>query len=120
MQKTLIWNCTCSDGQEPENLDQYLGTVPQLACEETFKRCNEANPGADKCKEPACGKLDPKNVKQAPASTSSAAASSTGGDSAPSATAAAANPSATTGAGTKFLPEMGLAAGMAAAMGLLL
>lgn len=117
IQKTLIWTCTCSDGKEPENLDQYLGTIPQKACYETFTRCNVANPGADKCKEPACGTLDAKTVKQETASTSSAAASNTA---APSSTVTAATPSGSPGAGTRFLPEMGFVAGVAAAMGVLL
>ncbi|KAG7009362.1 hypothetical protein G7Y79_00002g004770 [Physcia stellaris] len=117
---TLSWNCTCANGKEPDNLDQYINTLPQKECDQVFKVCNQANPGAASCKETKCGSLDPSSVKAGAgaASTSSAAASSTAASTATVTTA----PSATkaTGAGVKFMPEIGFAVGVVAAMGALL
>lgn len=115
----MTWNCTCANGKEPENLDQYRDTLPQKECDQVFKVCNQANPGAESCRKTKCGDLDPKSVKEGAgaASTSSAAASSTA---ASTTTVAAPAATGTTGAGVRFMPEMGFAAGVVAAMGVLL
>ncbi|KAL8825558.1 MAG: hypothetical protein Q9191_004342 [Dirinaria sp. TL-2023a] len=117
---TLNYTCTCANGTGPLGIAQYSQTLPSLECERAFQQCNTANPGADFCNS-NCGKLNPSDVKAAAgaSSTSSAPASSTSG---PAATGTAAAPATTPtkGAAIKFAPEMGLAAAVAGAMGVLL
>lgn len=117
---SLSYNCTCANGTAPLGIAQYSQTLPSLECERAFQQCNTAHPGADICNS-NCGKLMPSDVKAAAgaSSTSSAAASST---SAPAATGAATAAPAgqTTAAAIKFGAEVGFAAAIAGAMGVLL
>ena len=83
-QADLTYSCTCTNGSSPPNIAQYLDTLPNNICQETFKQCNIANPGSSQCV--TCGKLAVADVQ--PSSTSMSASASA------SATSAAASGSA--------------------------
>lgn len=89
-QNTLSYNCTCNNGTAP-GLQYYDQTLPYFICNQAYIDCIAANEnnknGQDECKESiVCLKNPPKKADAA--TTSTAAATPTGG-------------SATTGAGSQ-------------------
>lgn len=114
------FECTClPDGDTPDKIEQYVGTVPNSACLAQFKDCRLKNPGSKNC--PVCGTLQPSDVA-AVVPSSTAASSSASSTSSPSVTAASTTPSASsTGAAVRMGAEVGgVAVGLAAALGMLL
>jgi hypothetical protein len=132
LQNTLQWNCTCSNGNQP-NISDYQQTVPGLVCRIWQTNCvnafpNDAN-GQAGCHSVHCGN---KTVNSASTTTASSTSSSaTGGStSSPASGGAGANTATATtstarGAATALAVaqqygNIVVAGGMAALLGLAL
>lgn len=127
---TLIYKCTCNNGTAP-GLMYYQQTLPTFICEQVYQNCIAAGANnaqaqklCDSNKAANCGTLDPSKYT-APASTSSSATQSptSTGAGAASATVASTSSSKAAAATMAAVAQYGsgvLAAGAAAAFGLLL
>ncbi|KAL2046329.1 hypothetical protein N7G274_001776 [Stereocaulon virgatum] len=72
----LTYNCTCTNGTGPSNIDQYSDTLPNSICNQVFANCVKANPNSsNQCVK--CGTLKASDVPAGTSSTSSSAVSTT-------------------------------------------
>lgn len=115
------YECICSNGTAPANIEDYIGSVPNSICIATFEQCRRDNPGSEKCVK--CGLLDAKDVPKAVVSSTIATPTATATDAADTAAAATASATGTNGADASAGNAAGvggLAMGVMAALGLLL
>jgi hypothetical protein len=87
LQETLVYNCTCSNGETPDSLE-YSQTIPYFLCTERNTRCVEAcgllSSCASDCRQNnPCGATNPTRVTSAPGSsepTATPSSTSSAGD----------------------------------------
>lgn len=132
---TLSYNCTCTSNNSAPGLQYYEETMPTFICELNFQRCiaNTVGVAASQAKcnqdeKENCGHIDPASFVEVAATTSSSSVASTSTSSGASVASTAASPSTTSskGAAATMLAVGGeygagiVAAGVAAAFGLML
>ncbi|PSS20078.1 hypothetical protein M430DRAFT_18260 [Amorphotheca resinae ATCC 22711] len=134
---TLNYTCTCASNQSTPGLQYYTGTMPTFICEQVFQDCIASTVGVAaaqaKCNSDEknnCGHLDPNNFT-APASSSSSSSAPTSTAASTSAPASSSVAAAVTTSSSKAAAatmmaigrEYGsgvVAAGVAAAFGMML
>ncbi|KAL3427985.1 pci domain-containing protein [Phlyctema vagabunda] len=129
---TLGYNCTCGSNSSAPGLQYYQQSMPTFICQQIYENCivaGQNNAAAQRlctqAQERNCGKLDVTTfVAPAESSSSSSAAATATSSSASSAVASATNSAAaatSTAAAASYQAPVGVvAAGIAAAFGLLL
>lgn len=134
VEETLAYECNCQSNGSAPGLQYYENTIPSYLCQQQFSDCNAANvgnkAGQDRCaaaRTANCGTLKADDFEAVPASTTSSAGSSSTGNPTSSAASVASNVASTTSSQAGAMPTMAatfgsgvVAAGMAAAFGLLL